>query len=30
MVNVTNLNFIIAAQDVNVPEGGLNLAFQRV
>ena len=30
MVNVTNLNFIIATQDMNVPDGGLDLAFQRV
>ena len=30
MVNVANLNFLMAAQDVNVPDGGLDLTFQRV
>jgi YD repeat-containing protein len=29
-VNVTNLNFLIAADDVEVPEGGVSLAFRRV
>lgn len=30
LVNIANLNFLITADDVDVPEGGIDLAFQRV
>ncbi len=30
MVNVTNLNFLLEANDVDIPAGGLDLAFRRI